>query len=536
MGKPILQLDKHQQAAFWSLQRTLFLLWRRQAGKSFDLAAWSLDRMMARPNHLITFASASVSLGKELALKEALVWTLVIQTYRDLLSHNPTHLVKTSADDDNGNLLDADAIADLFEHNRLETRIYHSNSVYSRTVVIAPNPDTAVGWTGDIVLDEVGRIRDLKAILEAVEPIMIRNPEFMMRLATTISPDDAHPSRDLHAEPPEKKFTPNPKGNFYTSRTGYLVHRFDAWDAEKGGLKLYDAKTGEAVSPEEHRSRALDRPAWDRNYGLISTSGGTAALSITVLSRAQTQGIGQAIAVDHKDALRPENATNILPRGWTDLVDPAHPRLGLGYDIATTTGKKSNPSSIALVQELGLHTICRLLLRFKSDDERTARRLIEAILDLMPHGLRIRRLCIDATSERYSAGGTRRLFLGRLPVDLIIASETTEFQGQRINNKALLGNRLINAIQDGYHSLPPDEWVQKDFRLVRNEKGILNAEVDSEGNHADTFDADKLALHALASGSGPAEAHAHGPVAKSQPRAGIKNPLVLRKRPTLSYR
>lgn len=512
----LIRLDPHQEEAFWCLLRTLFILWRRQAGKSFTFGALAFRRMAEIVGHLVVMVSASVALGKEAVLKEAMVWRIFTQTYRDLLAargEEPGRL-KTVADDDRGQLLDIDAIADLFEHQKLETKLYHSRTVYSRSIVVAPNPDTAVGWTGNVFLDEVGRIEQLKEVLEAVGPIMSRNRGFIMRMATTISPDDAHFSREIHGVRPEQEeFVPNPRGTFYVSKSGYTIHRFDAYDAYESaqlgaeGLKLYDDKTGAEQTPDEHRAAAINKDAEDRNWFLKETIGGTRAVPAAALTRSMVQGRGQCTAVNITEAVGISDIPRLLPPEWPSLIDPNAPRLGLGYDIATTTKKTSNPSSITLTQEKGFLHLARLIVRFKSADPTFARALIDHLLFMLPHGLRCRGLSVDASNERYYAIETQKYFRGRLPVHLIVSGETLEHRGETITYKSFLGNRLIQRATDGYLALPPKDWIEKDWELVKLDEGRFYADLGPDGGHADTFDSTKLADYEL-SKAGPVRAEA----------------------------
>jgi hypothetical protein len=540
----LIRLDKHQETVFWSDLRTLFLLWRRQAGKSFTLGAWSFRRMAEVAGHLVVLCSASIALGKEWVFKEAQVWRIFTQAYRDLLAAQGAEAAKltTGADDDQGRLLDIDAVADLFEHQKLETRLWHSRTVYSRSIVVAPNPDTAVGWTGDVGMDEVGRIECLKDLLEALGPIMTRHRHLMMRMATTISPDDAHISREIHGVRPEQPdFIPNAAGSFYTSKSGYIVHRFDAYDAALAaaagseGLKLYDDKTGAEVTPDEHRAAALDKDAEDRNYFLKETLGGTAAIPAGVMTRCMNEGRGKCLAVDITEAFGVDDIPRLLPSEWPDLLAPTAPRLSLGYDIATTTKKKSNPSSITLMQQMGLLYLARLIVRFKTADPAVARAIIDHLLFRLPHGLKIRGLGVDASNEKFYAIETQKYFRGRLPVHLIVAGETLEHRGETITYKSLLGNDLINTATDGYLALPASDWLERDWRLVKLDQGRFYADVDGAGNHADTFDSTKLAKHELSQhGPARAEAVAVGSMSGKKPDR-IRDPFARRTPPAKHY-
>lgn len=272
-------------------------LYRRQGGKSYGLGNDALDWMMESVCSVI-FASAALRLGMENILKEAEIWREVTAELR-IRAQAAGLKLTTKADDDRGRLLDVDAIADLFEHQKLETRLWHDRTRYSRSMVVAPNPDTAVGWTGHVILDEVGRMPDFQELFEAMEPIVSSSSKFRVRMATTPPPDDTHYSYELLAPPPELEgtFQANAKGNWYTSRKGILVHRVDAWDAHLAGVPLYDLQSREKLTPEEHRARSVDKTAWDRNYGIKFVRGGLGAISETALMHAQDAGHREGVGI-----------------------------------------------------------------------------------------------------------------------------------------------------------------------------------------------------------------------------------------------
>lgn len=220
--------------------------------------------------------------------------------------------------------------------------------------------------------------------------------------------------------------------------------------------------------------------------------------------------------------------TDVLPANWRDVFTPNHPRIGIGLDPATTTKKKSNPSSIAVLQQVGISFFVRVLLRFKTSDPRVTTWLLRELLDL-PHGLKCRRVAILATNERFYAAGVKREFAGICPVELVIESEGTVYLGEKMSMKAYLGNQLVNTMDDGYVALPDYPWVQKDLRQVVREGGTFASDVDEGGNHADAFCAISAALHSLLSGSGPAEASAaqvgsYG--SRQQAGRALKNPYA----------
>jgi hypothetical protein len=67
------------------------------------------------------------------------------------------------------------------------------------------------------------------------------------------------------------------------------------------------------------------------------------------------------------------------------------------------------------------------------------------------------------------------------------------------------GDLYVAKYTDALMRIPDKRWLKEDRRLVKKEKGHFVADVDADGNHADTFDSGKLAGLAL-QGRGRAEA------------------------------
>lgn len=474
----------------------LLLLWRRQFGKSTTLANVALKKMMKRRGRLVTFASASLLVGREIIQKESQVLQAALDDLRKKAREAQMQL--DSVNRETGKQLEeslsADDFAELFEQQRLEFRLYHDRTVYSRTLVIAPNVATARGFSGDVLLDEIGFIKDFKDLWEAMEPIASSDPDFRVLMATTPPADDTHYSFELTVPPDGMVFPVDENGNLYRSQAGVMIHRVDVHDGYAAGVKLYDLETREPLTPQEHRARALDRDAWDRNYGLMHKFGGTAACSIMALAFAQEQGRKKCFAVDIEHEGDELEGLKFLEGILGDG------QVGLGFDVATTEKELSNPSSLTITEKVGVDCLARLILRWKTSNPDYPRDLISRVLDVIEKrkaGGKARRLCIDATNERYFATDLKKQLRAKVMVQLVISSETLLYKAQEMTVKAYLGNLLVNTMEDGRLALPPDRWVKDDFRLVRRDKGSFMAMVDSAGNHGDSFDSTKLSLHAL---------------------------------------
>lgn len=477
--------------------RVCGLLARRQYGKTTIASRIALKKMMKRAGHTVIFGSIKLDLGREIVRKESEQLHRAIGL---LGAGNEMLKMMDSATGKPVEGLSADDFADLYEHSRLEMRLYHSRSVYSRTKVVALTPD-AVGETGDLILDEVGRVKNFRDVIEAVMPIIASNPEFRCIYTTTPPPDDTHPSFELLAPPIGVELPVSPKGNWYQSELGVWVLRITAWDAYADNIPLYDDDTGAALSPEQSLAKAHDKDAWQRNYGCRFILGGTAACGIQQLDTAQRRGVGECAV------FQINNDTEFAAAlAWLQgHLGPG--AIGLGWDLATTTSETSNPSAVAVVEQSGVDLIVRAVLVWKLADPdvamERARRVITAVQDRKAGG-RARRLCIDATNERYFSVQARKELGSLLPVELVIGSETIEPPGQEepITMKQFLGGQLVAELDDNHLTLPPERYLREDWRLVRKEKGQFVCEPDSSGRHGDTFDGVKLGLRALRSTAG----------------------------------
>ena len=485
--------------------RVAGLLARRQYGKTTIAARIALKKMMRTPGHTVVFGSVKLDLGREIVRKEA----DAIQRAFSLgqVKDNPLKLADAKTGKDIGPIgpigpISPDDFADLYEATRLEFRLYHSRSVFSRTKVVALNA-AAVGETGDLILDEVGRVKNFREVVEAVMPIIASNPDFRCIYTTTPPPDDTHYSFELLAPPIGADLPVKASGNWYQSELGVWVLRITAHDAYADGVPLYDDDTGAEISPTESRARAHDKDGWDRNYGCRFVLGGTAACGLLQLDTAQRRGLQQcALCVIHSDS----DFAQALDQVKAHLPDLTGP-LGLGWDLATTTSETSNPSALAIVEQQGRDIIARAVLVWKTADPDVALARVRGVIAALTTrqvGGRPRRLCIDATNERYFSQTCRRELATLLPVELVIGSETIEVPAEPapITMKQYLGGQLVAELDDNHLTLPADRYLREDWRLVRKEKGQFVCEPDAAGRHGDTFDAVKLGLRALRSSAG----------------------------------
>ncbi len=219
------------------------LCWSRQIGKSFVLASWAVDRLLTRPGRLVTVLSNSKDNGREFVLKCA-------EVCREL------GVAMESAD--------YSGIA--YEDMSYEIAITVKGKK-GRIKVLAANPRTARGFSGDLILDEFAFHEDSYKIWEAAEPILSSNPDYLCRVASTLNG-----TRDM--------FYRMVSENLFKLS---LVRRSDAY---KLGVKIYDANTREPITPEAARAQALDKTAYDQNYECIASSESAALLTHDLINSA----------------------------------------------------------------------------------------------------------------------------------------------------------------------------------------------------------------------------------------------------------
>lgn len=283
MPKPIIQFREYQKPVFLDNETGVLVLhWSRQIGKSFTLAAWAVDRLLTRPGRLVTVLSNSKDNGAEFALKCCEVLRLLGVA---------KEAVGLSMTDETVDYQDM--------HHEVKVTVKGRTG---RIKVLAANPRTARGFSGDLILDEFAFHEDSAAIWEAAEPILSSNPDFLCRVASTGN-GTANMFYRMATE-----------GFFKVSK----VRRSDAW---RMGVKIYDARTRKPITPDEAREQALDKAAYDQNYECAFASESGSLLTWNMINAA---------------CLGDENVfEDGLPDGFLDAL-PEDAEVFGGMDVACT--------------------------------------------------------------------------------------------------------------------------------------------------------------------------------------------------------
>src|ERR1051325_10488237 len=159
----LLEFRPYQRRAFENKTSGMEIwLWGRQTGKSYTLAAWAVDRLLTRPGRLVTVLSNSKVNGIEFNLRCAeICHKLALAFEQEDLSPDRR-----------------------YETMNCETRIRVAGKV-GRIKILAANPRTARGFSGDLILDEFAFHEDSTAIWSAAEPILSSKADYLCRIAST---------------------------------------------------------------------------------------------------------------------------------------------------------------------------------------------------------------------------------------------------------------------------------------------------------------------------------------------------------------
>jgi hypothetical protein len=508
---------KYQKVAIVAARkvRTMFLLWARQCRKSTTLGDLAFDSMSKAPGRTVIAASASLLTAAELVSKtitsaeQAILVTREADAMRKALDQSTDEaggkLKLVCANAETGKVyasLNEDDYRDLYASKRLEMRLHFTRSDYSRLLIIAPNPATARGWTGDVFRDEalftaVELERDLRI---AVKPIMDTDPSFRMFYASNLCKEDRHPGFEQTLPEPGAEFPVNPSGNFYRGQDGILIHRVALVDAYAAGHVLYDDREGKPLTYEQFLAAPANKLGLNGSYLLNHEFGGTAAIDFLALNSAQRRGAGQCMTFHILSDSDFETGLRFLAAMKTPDV------CGVGIDPATTTREISNPTALTVTYDTAGLYCERAVFLWKEKNPKIARDRIRRILQLIAP----RRACIDATGEAYFARETADDLGALCPWELVDARVKVEpvppgYERDPIY-KTWTGDRYSGMVNDNRLVCPGDEYYKDDHRMVVKTGGLYACEPDPrDGKHGDTFDSGKLALHALTSNNGAIE-------------------------------
>jgi hypothetical protein len=416
--------------------------------------------------------------------------------------------------------LGTEDFTELYEARTMELRLYFDRTNYSRELILAPSVNTFRSYRALVGFDEFGYLpagmaRDL---INSADAMMRDTPDRRMLFFCNLPLGDHHPwfemtlPRDITAASEEEQYPANPAGHLYIGQTGMLIHRVALADAYAAGHLLYDDRS-QPLTYEQCLVYPPLRDGWDVSYALQHKPGGASVIDILAVVTAQQRGaeVHHGVAQCHFVHVDNEADFNRALRLLQASLRAGE--VGIGFDVATTTAQVSNPSSVTVRERIGTERFDRLKVVWKERKPQVVRERLRRIIDLVrqrPNGGLARRLCIDASNERYFAEETADLLAPLIPTQLVVAGNAVEPRPSgyserdgSINYKTWLGDVEAANVNEGRLALPCHDYIKADYRMVLKDSGRFLCVPDPlTGAHGDTFDSGKLAELALFSGSG----------------------------------
>jgi phage FluMu gp28-like protein len=465
----LVRLRSYQLPIFRDRKTGVLLLhWSRQIGKSHVLAAWAVDRLLENPGRLVTVLSNTRDNGAEFVQKAA--------EFARLLG------VACETEDQSPDV--------QYQNMRMEVRITVGGRT-GRIKVLAANPRTARGFSGDLILDEFAFHEDSAAIWDAAEPIISSNPDFLCRIASTGNGKHnmfyrfTAGAKPVEAEP-----------NMYVTEMGFKLSRMPRTEAHRQGVKVYDPNTRQPITPDEARARSADKRSYDQNYECVFTDENSVLLTHELISAAEAEDIG-----------------TICDQDWTqaalDRIRQASGLIYLGVDV----GRKRDLTVITAVETQGPLRLVRGILRIQNmrlpDQQRrlgevlkAAKRFQYGCVDMTGLGVGLLEYAQDAFGRGKFHGIN---FASTVPTTHRIKQEGRKQETVRVTEA--MATELLQTYEDRLIKHPADQDLREDLRkpekIVSPGGRVSIAATRDEAGHADHFWSFALAIEAASSHGGP---------------------------------
>jgi phage FluMu gp28-like protein len=453
-------------------------MWGRQTGKSFTLAAWAVDRLITRPGRLVTILSNSRANGAELNQKCAEIARIYQRAFEQ-----------------------ADLSTDLrFECMNYETRITINGEV-GRIKILAANPRTARGFSGDLILDEFAFHENSTAIWEAAEPILSANPDFLCRIAST----------------------PNGRSNMFYRMVNdpaipkRIVPRSEAW---RQGLVIAHPVTRDAITPDQARGLALDKRAYGQNYECIFESSAMVLLPNDLISQAEDPEVGVLCEDDWSDvareiltlstqrASRAQSERNENSCSADSVLSGTSVSLARNFYVGVDVGRSQDLTVITVLEKAGGLLLVRAMLRLRNLRLPAQQELLEvacrsprfvgARIDMTGLGLGL----YEYTRQRFGNRIHGLNFSSTIPLKPGGAIRASSAEAHNVRVPEALALHLLDAYESKRIRHPVDPLLREDLRKPERivspdgKVSIAAARSRNGSGHADHFWSLALAVHA----------------------------------------
>lgn len=475
--KPIVQLTDYQKKWVEDKSRFKIGVITRQGGKSFSTALEAVLDCVENKNTTWVLLSAGERQSKEL-INKAKMHMKAIDVALDAISIEESEFLS-----EDGKTI----------YKQLEINLPNG----SRLVGLPANPDTARGWSANIILDEFALHRDSRQIWSAMFPTVTRG--YKIRMISTFKGKSNKFYEMFFSAPTLQRFT-GKEYEYVGERGGWSKHLYSIYDAVEMGLELKDEE-GAPIEPEDLKLALNDDDAWDEEFGCIPSDEVSAFLTHKMISSVEdvrlnptpdwVDSLVKKAQVNYKQYKETKTRPELPKHIFKDIEFLGD--LYVGMDI----GRKKDLSVIWLDQEINdvLRTVAVIELRAKPFF--VQEQVLHTILSLK---------------------GFRRAGIDETGIGAMLAESAKDLFGDRVEcipftagNKESLATGLKQNFEDKGSAIPPSNTIRNSLHSVKKYATTtkhfrFDAEKTDETGHADHFWAKALAVQAgTTNKSGPVE-------------------------------
>ncbi len=417
-------MHPYQRVDILSEARFRWNCWSRQTGKSFGKSFRRLMRGMARKRDQL-FLSASERQSAELMTK----------------AHMHVKNLKLACDFE-------EATWGYFEGVELKRLSINIPSVGIRIIGLPANPDTARGFSGDVLLDEFGMHKNEREIWAAMYPSILRERGELDVISTPPITGRKHLFYALKANP----------------RWSTQVVTID--EAVAQGLVVGD--------PVELKEAMTDDLRYRREFLCEFLDAEGALLALETICTCEDDKLPRELDIAALRELR-----NV------DLFG--------GVDVA----RKGHLTVIWVFQLIGRMLISRGMLELRNTKFRKQFKILSDLMRVPG----MRKLAIDSNGVGMQLSEDLAEDFGATRVEQVAFTHPM---------KAQMAGQMVVKFDDRNIRIPACELIRNDLnsveKIVSKAGNVLLQAPEEDGSHADRFWAAALAIHAAGSDLGPVEA------------------------------
>jgi phage FluMu gp28-like protein len=469
---PIVKLTDYQKQWVEDKSRFKIGVITRQGGKSFSTSLEAVLDCVENPNTTWVMLSAGERQSKEL-INKAKMHMRAIDVALDYIAVEESEFLS-----EDGKTV----------YKQLEINLPNG----SRIVGLPANPDTARGWSANIILDEFAVHKDSREIWTAMFPTVTRG--YKIRIISTFK-GKANKFYELFFSAPTLQRFIGKEYEFIGQRGGWSKHSYSIYEAVEMGLELKDEE-GKPIEPEDLKLALNDDDAWHEEFGCIPSDEVSAFLTHELISSVEDVRLNPE--PDWVDSLIKKAEENYKQYKHTK-AEPALPRyifdnvklLGDVY-VGMDIGRIKDLSVIWVDQEINNVLRTAAVIELKAKPFFVQKQVLLTIL----------------------ASGFRRAGIDETGIGAMLAESAKDLYGDKVEcvpftagNKEALATGLKQNFEDKGSAIPPSNTIRTSLHSVKKYATTtkhfrFDAEKSDETGHADHFWAKALATQAASKPTG----------------------------------